>query len=773
MSGVDLATQAVHLIALVWSVLVPGMLVHRAARGRTDLLVTDVALGFTTGMLLQLVAWATLTAAGLASWQVLWPLSVLVVFAAVPGLRRHFTLAPYPRVLGAGTSWVAVLAGTVPLVSAVTGTFNRTELPPGWSRWYPDTYWYLGGVGELMRAVPPQVPQVSSGTFDYHWFSQASMAAMAHTSGIDPVVVVGRLWLPPLLWAVVGMSIALAVQLSGRAWPGALAAVLITMEAEVRVAQWFSMPGFETMTFLSPSQIYTIPILFLTLIPLVDLIRGRDLGAGWLVLGLALIGCAGGKSSALPVVVSGLLLVVVLAWAANRWGWPLRDSGSLRGSVIALAAVVPAQIVGLWFAGAGSAGAGIKLFAIVGASQPWTKAYGSPPLERFLDPVLTMPAPSARILLFLLLVLLVVAAGHVLIALPLLRRSLVAWLLLGVGFAGLCAMLLVNQDGLSQAYFLRGAVPALHLLAAWGFCYWWLEARRTRGASPLAWLVVIFGALGMVTSWGLAAIFVEPAAGRVVHQVAALTVVSVGLLIVGVGVSLREGPWPLAGLLSSSAVLGAALRVPIQEALGPAAVLGAALAAMACYALLKGLGRETAGRFVAVTAAGLAATAVVTVGGLTSYRSPWSEMPPDAQTAEEISAARWLRDHSAPFDLVATNVHCTNHPTRTGCDARAFWISGYAERRVLIEGWAYTHEAHAQHGVDGQSSRVAPFHDQELLGLNEAAFYSPDEAVIDALRARGVTWLFANSLAGDLSTDIGRFADLVHEAGPVQIYRLP
>lgn len=771
-SGVDLATQAVHLVALVWGVLVPGMLVHRASRGRPDFLVTDLALGFTTGMLLQLVAWAAFTAAGLATWQGLWPLPVVLLFAVVPGLRRHFTLAPYPRVFGAGTAWVAVLAGTLPMISVVKGTFSVTQLPPGWTRWYPDTYWYLGGVGELMRAVPPQVAQVSSGTFNYHWFSQASMAAMAHTSGIDPVVVVGRLWVPAVVWALVGMSIALLHHLCGRAWPGALAAVLIVMQAEVRVADWFRMPGFETMTFLSPSQIYTIPLLFLAVLGLTDLIRGERLGSGWLILVLALVGCAGGKSSALPVLLCGALLVVVVAWAANRWGWPLRTSGSLRGALLALGSLVPAQAIGLWFAGAGGAGAGIKLFAVLGVHEAWTTEYGNEPFANFREPILTMPDSSARIMLLLLLALFGVAAGHVLIALPLLRRHLVAWFLLGVGIAGLSGMLLVNQDGLSQAYFLRGAVPVWHVLAAWGFSYWWVAARRHRRADALTRLVLVSACFGALAGWGLTALVEAPEEGEVLAPLTLLTTLSVGLLAVGIGLSAARRFWPLAGLMMSSAVLAAALRAPLDASLPLTVVVAGGVAAAFGVAVATWLGQDATGRFVAISAAGLVTATVLVVGAAADYR-PATEMPPDAVTAEQVRAAQWLRDNSEPFDLVATNVHCRTLPNKPGCDARAFWVSGFTQRRLLVESWAYTAEAHALHGIDGQSSRTAPFHDQRLFAANEAAFSAPDEAVMDDLRARGVTWLFADSRAGSLSPEIARFAQLVHEEGSVQIYRLP
>src|SRR5699024_7324479 len=75
-----------------------------------------------------------------------------------------------------------------------------------------------------------------------------------------------------------------------------------------------------------------------------------------------------------------------------------------------------------------------------------------------------------------------------------------AWYLLGVGFAGFAAMQLVNQDGLSQVYFMSGALPAWLLLAAAGTKAAWDRARSAiplHAALPAAGL---FGALGWATA---------------------------------------------------------------------------------------------------------------------------------------------------------------------------------------------------------------------------------------------------------------------------------
>jgi hypothetical protein len=56
-------------------------------------------------------------------------------------------------------------------------------------------------------------------------------------------------------------------------------------------------------------------------------------------------------------------------------------------------------------------------------------------------------------------------------------------------------------------------------------------------------------------------------------------------------------------------------------------------------------------------------------------------------------AAEWLRAHSLPGQRIMTNAHCgpaRAMPNGRACDSRHFWISALTQRRVLVEGWAYT-----------------------------------------------------------------------------------
>ena len=148
--------------------------------------------------------------------------------------------------------------------------------------------------------------------------------------------------------------------------------------------------------------------------------------------------------------------------------------------------------------------------------------------------------------------------------------------------------------------------------------------------------------------------------------------------------------------------------------------------------------------------------------------NPPTELP---VAAEGIDAARWLRDHSDPNDLVATNLHCWPLPDRPDvCDARHFWVSGYSERRMLVEGWAYTSKAIAAGMKLGVNDRTVPFWDPALLAANDAAFEAPTEAAVAALRDdHGVRWLFADLTTAD-AAGLARVADLRYQAGNYAVY---
>jgi hypothetical protein len=168
-------------------------------------------------------------------------------------------------------------------------------------------------------------------------------------------------------------------------------------------------------------------------------------------------------------------------------------------------------------------------------------------------------------------------------------------------------------------------------------------------------------------------------------------------------------------------------------------------------------------------------------GGLVSVveqHDAWGRATPQVRepnqswiSGKELRAYRWLRDHSGPDDIVMTNQHCRGR-TYNKCDRRRFYISGYTERGVLIEGWSYTREASKAYDPDGELNFTqVPFHDQDLLALNDGFITAPTAEAAAELWDLGVRWVVVRDTAPHAKT-LEPFAVERRSVGPVKIYEL-
>jgi hypothetical protein len=141
-----------------------------------------------------------------------------------------------------------------------------------------------------------------------------------------------------------------------------------------------------------------------------------------------------------------------------------------------------------------------------------------------------------------------------------------------------------------------------------------------------------------------------------------------------------------------------------------------------------------------------------------------------------VAAARWLGAHSGPGDVVATNLHC--RVERYGaCDNRRFWISAFAGRRVLVEGWGFTSRsnadflAHPEYG----GPHGTPFWDPARLNAGNTAISGPTPARLAHLRDHyGVRWLFVYRHEGaPPGPALGRLATLRWRGADADVYELP
>jgi hypothetical protein len=319
-------------------------------------------------------------------------------------------------------------------------------------------------------------------------------------------------------------------------------------------------------------------------------------------------------------------------------------------------------------------------------------------------------------------------------------------LLFGLGVAGAAASLLLVQAGDSQRFFFEAARPYLSVAAAGGFAAV-LElgrSRRTRLLMVLAAVVAgaaLVGVVRMLDGETMPTITNTPGPTR---------------LALAVG-------WPYAVLFAGVLAAVAALSVARRRV---AALRGVSHALV--IALLAGFGLVGTLDTVVRLAADVAAH-----GWRGDVRRPVADplMPGPIVTDGTLRAGRWLRDHSDPADLVATNAHCL--PAQfTQCVNLHFAVTAYTERRVLVEGWGFTERAHRSAIEQGTWVGFAPYWDADKLAANDAVFLNPTEENAAVLRDKyRVRWLFVDETA-TVSDDLDRVATLRFRSGSSAVYEL-
>ena len=109
----------------------------------------------------------------------------------------------------------------------------------------------------------------------YHWFSNAYVAAMSLMTGVDVPSIMLRLWILPFALLTAGLTATLATKLSGRPSAGAGAAVIAQAMLPYHVAPGIFL-AFNHISGNSPSQYFAYPLMLLTLHALVDVARGTS-----------------------------------------------------------------------------------------------------------------------------------------------------------------------------------------------------------------------------------------------------------------------------------------------------------------------------------------------------------------------------------------------------------------------------------------------------------------------------------------------------------------
>ena len=697
--------------------MLPGTLVYRALRRTPHTLVEDLVMGIAVGLVLELPAWAVASLLDVRGLLWLWPLLVVLPFLLAPRLRRHWRVRGYtPAPLG----WSWTVGGAVAFFTTYLSSvfLQRNPILPTdeGTLQYLDLAYQLSLAGEAKHHFPLHVPQVADEPLYYHWFGYVHMAATSMIGDIDLPVVALRLTIPGLCALAVLLTAVVGWRLSGKAYAGAVGAVLFFVVGETSFTDPVGFPFGTQATFVvwhGMSMIYSWVLLIAAIAVVGDVIdRRREperpvpaLGRrAYVLVALFALASSGAKASSLPVLGVALLVTAVAMLFVERripWGVVIAGLMTAAAQLFATAVLYRFQAYGV-------------------ALDPWLsfEVY-----TRVLPEGWTQNTAMVGVVAAFLVNMQLRATG-ILPVIWLQRGRLVAsqWLLLGGSLAGTFIFLMVRQAGWANQYFERAGFAFAVLLSGWGFVLVWERARMTRASTAaLGVFALLLSVALVVIQFRYAG---EPADAGSMTQIAPILRWAAILTLVAVG----------AGLLW--AVAGFAWR-PLRRRGAVFLLTGILLVGMPGLIMdMRKSERYPNGGAYAVT-----------------------PMP-----RSRIEAARWVRDNSAPGDVLATNAHCRNVGRDGACDARSFWLSAYAERRVLVEGWLFAPRV----SETGEQS----FWDPALLALNDEAFTAPTPEVLDALRARGVRWLVDDRAVGRESPELAALATPRYDNGRVAVYEL-
>ncbi|MFI7450575.1 hypothetical protein ACIBQX_23980 [Nonomuraea sp. NPDC049714] len=690
-------------------VMLPGMLLWRALGPGGGSLPADMAAGLALGYAVEVLVYIVARAAGVPLAVVVWPVVTIGAFVAVPRLRRHWR----GRGVRVPIGWAWAMSGIVGyLLAWTTQQFYRVHglAWPGNAGPYVDMSYHLALLGEIKHHVPPTFPTVLGERLSYHWFVYAEMAATSWVTGIEPQTLLYRLTALPMLAGVAVLVAAVAWRLTGRPWAG-VAAILVTCFVCSPELHQGGLDLFTTRSlftaWLSPTQNFGALLFAPVVLLLIGFLRS---GRGrWVAVSILLLALTGAKATFLPLVLGGLALVAAMSWVVRR----RLDRTALIAGGIALACLATAQFV---LFGGGSQG--MTIAPLDTMRRAWATAAGLTNSEMAGAPLGDLLGLGTLHLACLICVWAGLAGLVAHRAVPFhgggrwgMLLDPAVLLLLGIGAAGVGAMLVLGHPAASQLYFLEGARPYLSIAA-------------------------VAGGLALV---------------RTCRRL-----------------------WPVAGC---ALVLGTVLAVTVKAVMGPPvpvqpddlAAIALPYLALGCAAWVVWLALVWWRRPLALVLVALATGYVMpdTATKMVEQLGPPGQFAPTMPEGG-MEAARWLRDHSAPDDVVATNGHC--RPLRTPyCDSRHYWVSAYSERRVLVEGWAYAESTLSRAPLTDESYLSLGFADPGRLAANDSVFLAPSATNISRLvRTYDVEWLFVEGNAPPL----GQFARLRFRSGACAIYQL-
>lgn len=715
----------------------PGTLVWRwLDRREARPLIEDLVLGTIMGYVVELPAYLLCLALGAPRLGLFAPITIVALTLATPRGRTLWRRPTTRMPMGWSWSMAAVVAYCVAWVAHnIWSTAPMTR--EGLRSPYVDEPFHLALVGELRHHLPGDMPFVDGVPLFYHWLTYAHVASSSWVTGLEPVLLLRVLAMTPLIALTVAGIAVLASRLTSKPWYGVLAAALLGLVSTLDVFGWtpaaepWAGGGFTSAyLYASPTQTFAT-MLYLPLLLLIAevLTSGVATKRIWAVLPLLMLVVAGSKATYLPITVAGLACAAVLGVSVMRRLSKSTTALTIMGVVV----FVTAQAL---FYGGSSRSLSWSPFALIRSAAEQSGLGAESGLPALTVGIITVSYVVAQ---------LGVAAG----AIGLLRQR--GWqvpltqFLVGSALASFGAALMFGHPALSQFYFLSAGLPILVLASTLGLA-------RLAAGSPNRQTAVV------IPAGALAGLAIAVAISRLTR---------------------KEPPTPNEGGLNQT------LTTVVTPQL--LAVVAIALAATASVWFTRRRNWPGSAAVLGVVSVISGLGLIRTTAEIVAFAdTPWSEASRATSVRPDIGpggidAARWLRDHSSPDELVATNAHCRGR-VAPRCDARHFWISAYSERHVLVEGWAYIAPSTVGQPSNAlTNSSHAPFWDAGLLARNDAAFGAPTAAALGVLQKEyGVRWLFVDldkpvRLDGHHPVRLARLselADVVYRQGDYAVLHL-
>jgi hypothetical protein len=732
--GVSLEEALLYLGYELCFVVVPGWLAYLALAERPGGALRQAAFGWALGYVLEILAFMLTAATGTRPLFAVYPLIVGALAGLVILRRRTFSLAGGIGPEGAryfGLAVGAVCLGAVGYIALAV--FPGSPLPgTGSVDYFIDYPRWISLAADAKHHWPIMDPSVSGEPLPYHYFINVHLAAAGQVTGLGLPLIYFRLFILPLTIVTVLLFVVAGQSLVRSPTAGLIAAALAFFVGELRLdptntflahTPFFGL--FFTLLFRSPSFLLGL-VIFIPLITLVgERITGES-GPGrlgeWLLVAVFMVGASDAKISILPLLIAALVVFAAYRWIASR-----RVPAPVWISA-GMATAIALFVYAVQYRGH-SSGLRLDLFGVFN-QMPAVLVIKGDLAGNLADFPGRDTALNVGGVLFGSVGLLIAPLVGVLWLLES-RRFRVggrrAWLFCLLGM-GLVLGFGFNEPGTQSAlYFLFYGIVAGYVLSADGLVEMW---RRRPSLSRAMTGRLLFLGLGL----GLLVVFLvgspiwldlfsgsRATAFTYMFRYGGL-LLGLALLYVAARVWIAPGRWAAAALVSAGVLAVGALATPIDN-LEPAISNPSAVA--------QNLGKK--------------------------------------MTPGLYDALSWVREETPIDAVIAVNNQWIDPANKAPL---AFIYSAFAERRVFLEGWAYSQRSRDL-GYANVALGLNPFANR--LRLNLAAFTRADlRALGTMVRDYGVRYLLIDELNGypaDLR-GLRRVGEVVYRAPGVTVLRL-